>query len=295
MTSAVTVRDGLRLRARAWGPEDGDLVVLQHGRGGDAGTWTGVATHLTARAGRPLRVLAPDLRGHGGSDWDPRRRYTVTALADDLAAWISARTASPCLLVGHSYGAAIALATAARYPDLVGHLVLEDGGPAGRLLIRRWGQAGSRPVPAPRFASEDAAVAAMEQLWPGDTTPENRDRRLAQFFRADGDGGGLAWRSDIPGMTAAPRDPLLLEGSWDLLDRLRCPLTLVVAGVGSMLDPDVGDRVRARVPGARVVEVPGAGHGVHVDRPAEFCRVLDDVLDDVPARPRHAEASEVHR
>jgi pimeloyl-ACP methyl ester carboxylesterase len=271
--SVELVRDGLRLRALTWGPEDGELVVLQHGRGGDAGTWRGVAEHLVDAG---YRVLAPDLRGHGASGWDPEARYTIGVLADDLAAWIASATSSSCVLVGHSYGAATSLATAALHPGLVRSLVLEDGGPAGRLLLERWGRT-RRQIPGREFPSADDAVAAMELLWPGDTTPDNRDRRLAQFFTTAAD-GTLTWRSDQPGMAAAPRDRLLLEESWSLLDRLRCPLTLVVAGQRSMLDPDVAERVRARVPGARVTVVAGAGHDVHTDRPAEFLRVLDGVL-----------------
>ena len=273
----VLVREGLRLRARTWGPADGEPVLLQHGRGGDSTGWTGVAGHLvtTAPHGRRFRVVAPDLRGHGTSDWGPADRYTVDVLAEDLAAWIETAFGGPCHLVGHSYGAITALATAARRPDLVSDLLLEDGGPAGRVLIERWGR--ERALPAARFASEADAEAELERLWPGDTTPANRDRRMAAFF-VPGDDGALTWRSDIPGMAAAPRDPLLLEESWSLLDELRCPLTLVVAGQGSMLDPDVADRVRARVPSARVVLVPGAGHDVHSSRPTEFLDVLEGLL-----------------
>lgn len=278
--TAELVRDGLRLRARTGGPADGELVVLQHGRGGDASTWTGVAAHL---ADLGFRVLAPDLRGHGDSDWDPDARYTAAVLADDLAAWITSATSAPCLLVGHSYGAAVALATAARHQELVRGLLLEDGGPAGAMLIERWGRAADRPVPADRFATAADAEAGMELLWPGDTTPENRERRLGHFFRPDGAHGGLVWSSDMPGMARAPRDPLLLERSWELLDLVSCPLTVVVAGEGSMLDPDVGPRVRERVPAARVVHVPGAGHDVHTSRPAEFLRALDGFLASLPA------------
>lgn len=278
-------RDGLVLRAQARGPADGELVVLQHGRGGDATTWDAVAAHIVG-SGRSRRVIAPDLRGHGASDWGPPERYTVDVLAEDLAAWITGQGSS-CALVGHSYGAAVALATAARHPELVSSLLLEDGGPAGRVLMERWGRAGSRPMPATRFASTAEAEAELERLYPGDTTPANRDQRLASFFRPDTDDGGLVWRCDMPGMAAAPRDELLLEGSWDLLDRIRCPLTLVVAGRDSMLDPDVGPRVLARLPDARVTVVDGAGHRIHSDRPAEYLRLIDDFLaadpSEVPA------------
>jgi pimeloyl-ACP methyl ester carboxylesterase len=106
---------------------------------------------------------------------------------------------------------------------------------------------------------------------------------MATFFRADAATGGLTWRSDIPGMIVQERDPLLLEESWAQLARLRCPLTVLVAGRHSMLDPDVAERVRARVPSARVVAVPEAGHDVHTTRPVAYLHVLDEVL--LPASP----------
>jgi len=274
MRRRALVRDGLTLWARQWGEPDAPAVVLVHGRGARADTWRPVAERIIDGPGH-WQVLAPDLRGHGDSDWDAARRYGIGTLADDLAEWIRATTPKPCVLVGHSLGGAVALVTAGREPELVSRLVLEDGGPSSERLVERWANAQS--VPRSRFADFSDAMAELELLFPGDTTPANRVRRLAHFFES-GDAGDVVWRSDMPGMIAAPRDSLLLDKSWQAVQDLRCPLTLIVAEDNSMLDPDAGARILAAKPDTEVVKIAGARHDVHTSRPEDYLRVLGNVL-----------------
>jgi esterase len=279
------VREGLTLWAKQWDPKQGDpkdgspaetpAVVLVHGRGARADTWQQVAEWVTAHPSGPWQVLAPDLRGHGDSDWDSYRRYDIGSMADDLVAWIDATTTKPCLLVGHSLGAAIALVAAGRHPELVSRLVLEDGGPSSERLVRRWQH--TPAAPRSRFADFEDAMAELERLYPGDTTPANRVRRLAHFFESGGS-GDVVWRCDMPGMLAAPRDSLLLDRSWDAVADLRCPLTLIVAEENSMLDANIGDRIRAGKPDTEVITVAGARHDVHNSRPDDYLRILESVL-----------------
>lgn len=65
----------VRLAYRAWGPSAAPPVVLLHALGEQSADWSPVARELAAS----WRVYAPDLRGHGGSDWPGE--YTVAALA----------------------------------------------------------------------------------------------------------------------------------------------------------------------------------------------------------------------
>ena len=68
-TEIRTVKaNGITLTCRAWGPEDAPPVLLLHCRGADGADWTPIAERLATGA-VPYRVYAPDLRGHGTSDW----------------------------------------------------------------------------------------------------------------------------------------------------------------------------------------------------------------------------------
>lgn len=115
--------NGITLAWRAWGPADAPPVVLLHCRGADGGDWTHIAERLAAPP-RPRRVYAPDLRGHGHSDWPGD--YPAEAMSDDVHALLSALGLDGVDVVGHSLGGIVAYLLAQRHPGAVRRLVLED-------------------------------------------------------------------------------------------------------------------------------------------------------------------------
>jgi 3-oxoadipate enol-lactonase len=125
---------GIRIAYRVWGPEAAAPVVLLHALGETSADWAAVADLLTPA----WRVYAPDLRGHGASDWGGC--YTIEQLTADLAAFLDALGLDQVTLAGHSIGAPPAYLYAARHPGRVGRLVLEDPAPpwprARRVLTR---------------------------------------------------------------------------------------------------------------------------------------------------------------
>src|SRR5689334_6957070 len=108
----VTVRDGVRLAVRDQGPRDaGSTVVLLHGLCLERGSWAGQIRHLTRQWGERIRIISYDHRGHGLSDSAPKRTYTVTQLAEDLADILTAlQVTGRVTLAGHSMGGMVALA-----------------------------------------------------------------------------------------------------------------------------------------------------------------------------------------
>jgi magnesium chelatase accessory protein len=105
---------GVRLRWYEGG--SGPTVALLHGYGGAASNWVLVAPWLAER----YRVVVPDLPGHGGSSALPGPPERVDPYAERLASLLD----GPAVLVGHSFGAVVALRLAARRPELVRGLVL---------------------------------------------------------------------------------------------------------------------------------------------------------------------------
>jgi len=113
---------GGALTVATWGDE-GPLVVALHGITSSHRAFGLIGPAL----GTDHRLVAPDLRGRGGSR-DLPGPYGMAAHARDVADVVAAYGGGPVVLVGHSMGGFAALATARRYPDLVSHLVLVDGG-----------------------------------------------------------------------------------------------------------------------------------------------------------------------
>ncbi len=109
-------------------------IVLCHGIMDSGACWPRVAPVLS----QTHDLIMLDARGHGLSD-APASGYTWQALAEDLAGAITALALTRPGIIGHSMGAGTAAVVAARYPDRVGFLVLEDP---------PWRQAGSRAVQA---------------------------------------------------------------------------------------------------------------------------------------------------
>ena len=246
-----------------WGEDGAPDVLLLHGGGLDATDWREVAPALAA-AGR--RVTAPDLRGCGESDWDPDARYGVEQTLADLDELVEHAGLGSFDLVGHSLGAITACVYAARNPDRVRRCVMEDGGPANHT------RPSSLDSPTIVFDSPEHARAALAKALPRGVPAwvlESRVRTL--------DDGQLTWRSDIAGRvrwSAAGGEPLI-PGLWPYIEQLRCPTLVVRGGESPLFAAAVAERMPAVNPMIRLVTIPGAGHLVHCEAPAEF---LDAVL-----------------
>jgi pimeloyl-ACP methyl ester carboxylesterase len=267
----VLERDGVRLAALDFGGE-GPPVLLLHGLAGYAGEWAETAGWLTERS----RVVAFDARGHGASERLPPD-VSRAAHAADAVFVIERLSLGPTVVVGQSLGAQVAMLVAAERPDLARGLVVVDGSPdagqepeaieanvadLGRSL-RRW------PVP---FASREAAVAFFggptlsAEAWAGGL--EHRD-------------GGWWPRFDIDVMMRTLREAGY-QPAWDVWARISRPALVVRAGNGHLTAADGREMVR-RGRQATLVELAGAAHDLHLDRPAEWRRVLCEFLDSLVA------------
>jgi 3-oxoadipate enol-lactonase len=111
---------GIGLAYRIWGPPAAPPLVLLHALGEDSGDWDNVA----AAFARNWRVYAPDLRGHGRSDWPGR--YSAELMRADILGFLNALELDRVDLIGHSLGGMVAYLFAAENPERIGRLILED-------------------------------------------------------------------------------------------------------------------------------------------------------------------------
>jgi pimeloyl-ACP methyl ester carboxylesterase len=257
----VAVAEGVRVAVHEWGDEGAPVLVLLHGGGLSSAEWTELAPRLaTAR-----RVVAFDARGCGGSDRDPELRYGVRTIADDLEQVCGSLGLSHFVLAGHSLGAVVACVYAAEHPDLVRSLVLIDGGPADHT------RPSSLDDPPLAFATRDHAAAALGRLLPNGFPDWYLDTRFAMR-----DDGTFEWRSDIAGRVEWSRrggEPLI-PGLWPYVEALGMPTTVLRGDDSPLFTRENAVRMTQVNPNVRLVDVPGAGHFVHIDRPDAVLEAL---------------------
>lgn len=275
--------NGLRLLCREWGPAKGYPIVLLHGLRGYSATWRRLAGVLAHR----YRLIAIDQRGRGESDWDPARNYYTDAYLADLEGLVDRLALRRCVLLGHSMGGTTAYVYAARHPERLAALVIEDIAPGssteGEGADRIRAEMKSLPL---AFATRAEAKAYWRARRPslGDDALEER---LAESMREEAD-GRWTWRYDAEGISAvrlAP-DPARIVDLWPVVSRITTP-TLVIRGGNSDFCPaPTVARMCAANPHIASATVPGASHYVHDDQPEAFNQLVARfVAQHVPEVP----------
>ncbi|MDO9485897.1 MAG: alpha/beta hydrolase [Actinomycetota bacterium] len=183
----AAVVDGAQIRYRVSG-QGSDPIVLIHGAGAHHLWFYRMFDALE----RDWRLITLDFSGHGASDH--RSEYSVQLWAREIAAVISAESAAPAVVVGHSMGARIGVALAAQYPQLVSRLVMLDGNVRSPA---EYPKPGERPGPrAHRVIHTREQAIARFRLVPGQDQPAKEFLiPLAEYSLCETD-GGWTWRHD---------------------------------------------------------------------------------------------------
>jgi pyruvate dehydrogenase E2 component (dihydrolipoamide acetyltransferase) len=241
--------------------QDGDVVLLVHGYGGDRDSWLFLQEPLAARH----RVYALDLPGHGTSSKDVGDG-SVDTLADAVVGVLDAIGAERAHLVGHSLGGAAAVAATARDPRRTSSLTLiapSGFGPAINAgYLRGFADAQTRRELKPLIGQ----LFADESL----VTRQVIDDLLA-YKRLDGVDAAL---HALLGT--------LLDG-----DRQRTDAKAALAAIGGAVPVTVvwgrADRIippaqAECVAGAACYLLDGAGHMPHMERPAEVQAAIEEAI-----------------
>ena len=260
-----TVEVGGRKVCYAGAGSSGDFVLLVHGYGGDRNSWLFLQEPLAAR----YRVYALDLPGHGTSSKDVGDG-SLALLADAVLGVLDAIEAPRAHLDGHSLGAAVVLAAAARSPERVASLTLFAPSGFGELVnagyVRDFAAAQTRrelkPVVGQLFADEQLVTRQMVD-------------DLLAYKRLDGVDAALATLTGT-----------LLDGDHQRIDSaatLRAlggtvPVAVVWGSADRIFPPEQASSVAAAEPGAGVRVIDGAGHMPHMERPAEAQAAVEETI-----------------
>ena len=271
---------GVRLNLLEWGDPQARPVVLTHGMWDHARSFAVLAPLLARR----FRVVAVDARGHGDSAWAAAYTWLVDILDIVNVLRSLSRRAH---LVGHSKGGGQATDAARAAPDLVSQLVNIDGfGPPAL-------PDGELPIPVRCAAFLDGRRGLRESWRPYKTLDDLVERRRAQnprltrewlryfsFHGALEDAGGWCWKAD-PHMPSGfgPWRPEWIALSYATL---RVPMLAIVGSEADTWGPLPEHILAERLAGVTQLDrrtVHGAGHFVHIERPAETANVILDYLE----------------
>jgi pimeloyl-ACP methyl ester carboxylesterase len=258
---------GGRLRVHSWGASDAVILGI-HGITASGVSFRPVVRHLS----QDWRLIAPDLRGRGGSASLPGP-YGMRAHADDCVSVLEHFGISSAVVVGESMGAYVAVVLAAARPDLVRHLVLVDGGLPPHLPEAVGAEDLVQAVLGPvltRLRTTYPTLEACRELWrahPSLTGHWNEDvQAYIDYEMRPADGG---FRSTVreEAVRADLAEPIV-EASIveDSLRQLRCPVMLLraernlVNQLPPILPNEVVDIWRIHIPQLIDEVVPDSNH-----------------------------------
>lgn len=241
---ASVERGGVRISYQVFGGNGGLPLLLTHGFGASAQMWQPNVTALAV--GRP--VITWDLRGHGRSDCPPdQAEYTQAASVADMAAVLDACGVSRAVVGGLSLGGYLSLAFWLAHPERVAALVLCDTGPGFRsdTARQRW---------------NDRAVATAARLERDGLSALGDGPRTPDAAKWSAHGLALAARGML-----TQQDATVIES----LPSIDVP-ALVLVGANDQPFLAAAEYVAAKIPQARLVVIPDAGHVCNADQPELF-------------------------
>ncbi|HVF67380.1 MAG TPA: alpha/beta fold hydrolase [Pyrinomonadaceae bacterium] len=247
----------------------GPAVVFLHGFPFDRSMWRGQVERLS----EDFRVIAPDLRGHGGTT-STREPATMEEMAEDVVALLDELNVPRAVVCGLSMGGYVALALYRAHPSRVRALVLADTrANADTEDVRR-----TREENARRALAEGVGpmVGSMFPKLLSQHTRESEPEIVARVRE-------MMSRVNPEGAAAALRGMALRRDQTDLLPKIDVPALVIVGSEDAVTPPSEAEAMHALIEGSRLQVIEGAGHVSNVERPEEFDRALAEFLEGLPS------------
>lgn len=241
--------------------------------------------HLTAvRLTDSFRFIAPDQRAHGQTD-QPDTGYDWNTLSADVAGALDQLGLRRVAVMGHSWGANVALNFAALYPDRVSHLVLIDGGFFNWTLLpgMTWETFKERLAPRDIYGPKERYLGALRQelasCW-----SEELERIVMTMVRIDPD-GSVHERLEPHNHRQVLR-AMWSEPSSVAFPRITCP-TLIVSAMPAQTEEnrrwikmrqEMAAAAQQAIANCRVEWIQDTIHDIGYDKPQELAQALRDFL-----------------
>jgi len=246
----------IRIRNASWAYEErgsGEPIVFVHGFPLDRRIWDEQLAGLADR----FRVIAVDLKGFGKSY--STEAFTMDSMADDLAEFIKAIDAAPCVLASLSMGGYVAWSLALRHPEVLRKLVIvcskaEGDSEQGKELRQEMAQ----------LAQEHGALAVAEQMLPKMFAKETYCKRPELVAKLN-DIMKACPPATISNACFAMRDRADRTGD---LPKLTMPVLILLGENDSIIPVDMGRRMASACRQGALKLIASAGHLAPMEEPA---------------------------
>ena len=241
-------RNGVKIHYEVYG--DGPALILTHGYSSTSAMWEGQIEALS----KHHKLVLWDMRGHGKSDYpaDPNA-YSEALTIGDIAALLDQIGTRRAIVGGLSLGGYMSLAFYRTHPERVAALLIIDTGPGFKKDEARTAWNKRAHETAERFERDGLSVL------------KSLSRERSSVTHRDARGLALAARGML-----TQRDASVME----VLPEIAVP-SLIVVGADDTPFLAASDYMAAKIPGAKKVVIPSAGHAVNIDQPQAF---IDAVL-----------------
>ena len=259
--------NGLRLHFLDWGNEAKQPLILLHGIGRVAQTFSHLATHFS----KDYRVIAVDMRGHGDSGWSAEGAYLVEDYVKDVEGLASQLQLRNIVIWGNSTGGRVAQVFAGMHPELVSAVISEDVGPERPREIADSGTNRMRQEDETGWASEDELLAQLKT-----SNSRTNPDVLAAYVKY-----GSKRRPD--GRVIWKRDPKIANGFvptelWRFVREIKAPIIYVLGGRSTIVPAATQQELKRSLPQVQIVTLPGLGHYPSEENTKDFLETVDRFL-----------------
>jgi pimeloyl-ACP methyl ester carboxylesterase len=286
-TSHLYYSQRLRLHYVDWGNEDKPKLLLVHGGRDHCRNWDWVAERLRDQ----YHIIAPDLRGHGDSEWALGGGYNEINYVYDIAQLVLQKKMQPVTIIAHSLGGSIALLYSGLYPETVKRVVAIEGlGPSPEMMerwksttveqrVRGWidmkRQSAGR-VPR-KYATLDDALARMKEE--NKHLNDEQARHLTLHGAVQNEDGTYSWKFDNVVRFGGGPGGLSHEEQHRIWSCITAPV-LLVRGTESWASDPVADGRIKHFKNATLANIEKAGHWSHHDQIDVFMEHVNGFLKD---------------
>ena len=247
-------RDRVKIHYEVHG--DGPPLILTHGYSSTSAMWREQIDPLS----KHHKLILWDMRGHGQSDYpeDPLA-YSEALTVADIAALLDAVGAKRAIVGGLSLGGYMSLAFYRAHPERVRALLIIDTGPG--------------------FKKDSAREAWNRRAL---DTGERLEREGLNMLKSGSRERSTVQHRDARGLALAARGMLTQRDARviELLPEIKVP-SLIVVGADDTPFLAASDYMAAKIPGARKVVIPQAGHAVNIDQPQAFIEAVEPFLESL--------------
>ncbi|HEY4941815.1 MAG TPA: alpha/beta hydrolase [Rhizomicrobium sp.] len=284
-TSHLYFSQRLRLHYVDWGNENAPALLLIHGGRDHCRNWDWVAERLRHR----YHIIAPDLRGHGDSQWATGASYNEINYVYDIAQLVHQKRMAPVTIIAHSLGGSIALLYSGLFPETVAKVAAIEGlGPSPDMLerwrqttieqrVRSWIEMRRENAGrvARKYPTIEDAIARMKE----ENTHLNdaQARHLTIHGAVQNEDGTFSWKFDSLVRFGNGPAGLSAEDQHRIWSCITAPV-LLVRGMESWASDPVADGRIAHFKNAKLANIERAGHWSHHDQLDAFMEHVDGFL-----------------